>query len=85
MRKIAVPANRYTPLKESWMKIFTPVVEHLKLQIRFNLKTRHVELRVSDILLSQLHVDGVEFEQEQLCDLAYVHFHLSSDLSSCLF
>lgn len=44
-RKIPVPAHRYTPLKENWMKIFTPVVEHLQLQIRFNLKTRNVELR----------------------------------------
>ncbi|XP_027721150.1 RNA-binding protein PNO1 [Vombatus ursinus] len=43
--KIPVPANRYTPLKENWMKIFTPVVEHLGLQIRFNLKSRNVEIR----------------------------------------
>lgn len=41
-----MPANRYTPLKENWMKIFTPVVEHLQLQIRFNLKTRNVEIKV---------------------------------------
>lgn len=27
------------------MKIFTPVVEHLQLQIRFNLKSRNVEIR----------------------------------------
>uniref|UniRef100_A0A8B9BDM5 RNA-binding protein PNO1 n=1 Tax=Anser brachyrhynchus TaxID=132585 RepID=A0A8B9BDM5_9AVES len=45
VRKVAVPANRYTPLKENWMKIFTPVVEHLQLQIRFNLKTRNVEIK----------------------------------------
>ncbi|KAL0601156.1 RNA-binding protein PNO1 [Plecturocebus cupreus] len=44
-RKISVPANRYTPLKEDWMKIFTPVVEHLRLQLRFNLKSRNVEIR----------------------------------------
>lgn len=48
MRKIPVPANRYTPLKENWMKIFTPVVDHLNLQIRFNLKTRMIEIRVID-------------------------------------
>ncbi|XP_001600258.1 RNA-binding protein pno1 [Nasonia vitripennis] len=47
VRKIPVPAHRYTPLKENWMKIFTPVVEHLQLQIRFNLKTRNVELRTA--------------------------------------
>lgn len=46
MRKIAVPAHRYTPLKENWMKIFTPIVQHLNLQIRFNLKSRNVEIRV---------------------------------------
>ncbi|XP_066496408.1 RNA-binding protein PNO1 [Tiliqua scincoides] len=45
MRKIPVPANRYTPLKENWMKIFTPIVEHLQLQVRFNLKTRNVEIK----------------------------------------
>lgn len=45
MRKVSVPAHRYTPLKENWLKIFTPVVEHLRLQIRFNLKTRNVEIR----------------------------------------
>lgn len=50
MRKVPVPANRYTPLKENWMKIFTPIVEHLQLQIRFNLKTRNVEIKVSAAL-----------------------------------
>lgn len=47
-RKIPVPANRYTPLKENWLKIFTPIVEHLHLQVRFNLKTRNVEIRLSN-------------------------------------
>lgn len=45
MRKIAVPAHRYTPLKENWMKIFTPIVENLQLQVRFNLKSRNVEIK----------------------------------------
>ncbi|NXO02830.1 PNO1 protein, partial [Rhinopomastus cyanomelas] len=45
IRKVPVPANRYTPLKENWMKIYTPIVEHLQLQIRFNLKTRNVEIK----------------------------------------
>nr|QBH72712.1 hypothetical protein [Nicoletia phytophila] len=47
MRKVPVPAHRYTPLKENWMKIFEPIVEHLHLQVRFNLKTRNVEIRTS--------------------------------------
>ncbi|XP_051945387.1 RNA-binding protein PNO1-like [Xyrauchen texanus] len=45
MRKVPVPAHRYTPLKENWMKIFTPIVENLQLQVRFNLKTRNVEIK----------------------------------------
>nr|QBH72701.1 hypothetical protein [Carausius morosus] len=45
MRKVPVPSHRLSPLKENWMKIFTPVVEHLHLQIRFNLKSRNIELR----------------------------------------
>ena len=45
VRKIAVPAHRYSPLKENWMKLFTPIVERLGLQIRFNLKNRQVEIR----------------------------------------
>lgn len=45
MRKIYVPKNRYTPLKNSWEKLYSPIVEYLKLQVRFNLKTRNVEVR----------------------------------------
>lgn len=47
LRRIAVPAHRYSPLRENWLKIFKPIVEHLKLQVRFNTRTRHVELRAS--------------------------------------
>jgi len=35
VRKVSVPSHRYSPLKENWMKIFTPVVEQLHLQIRW--------------------------------------------------
>jgi len=45
LRKIPVPSHRYSPLKENWMKLFTPIVEHLHLQVRFNLKNRQVEIR----------------------------------------
>lgn len=48
MRKIQVPAHRYSPLKDNWLKIFTPIVEHLQLQVRFNLKTRNVEIKTCD-------------------------------------
>jgi len=45
IRKVPVPQHRYSPLKENWMKIFEPIVEHLKLQVRFNLKSKCVEIR----------------------------------------
>ncbi|CAG0922929.1 unnamed protein product [Notodromas monacha] len=45
LRKVAVPSRRYTPLREDWMKIYTPLVEHLGLQVRFNTKSRNVELK----------------------------------------
>ena len=64
VRKIPVPRHRYSPLKENWMKIFEPVVEHLKLQIRFNLKTRNVEVRTckdtEDVTLLQKAADFVK-------------------------
>lgn len=38
---------RYTALKNNWLKIFSPIVEHLQLQIRFNMKVNQVEIRLS--------------------------------------
>ncbi|XP_011253511.1 RNA-binding protein pno1 isoform X2 [Camponotus floridanus] len=63
-RKISVPAHRYSPLKENWLKISAPIVEHLKLQVRFNLKTRNVEIRTApetpDIAYLQKAADFVK-------------------------
>ncbi len=46
-RKVPIPPHRMTPLKVSWPKIYPPLVEHLKLQVRMNIKNRAVELRTS--------------------------------------
>jgi RNA-binding protein PNO1 len=46
-RTVRCPAHRYTPLKESWDAIVKPIVEHMKLMIRMNTKTRSVELKTS--------------------------------------
>lgn len=68
IRKIGVPPHRYSSLKEHWMKIFTPVVEHMKLQIRFNTKARQVELRISPETpdISNLQ-KGADFVKAFLC------------------
>ncbi|CAK7563662.1 MAG: pre-rRNA-processing protein pno1 [Sporothrix epigloea] len=47
VRKIPIPPHRMSPLKASWSKIYTPLVENLKLQVRMNIKTKAVELRTS--------------------------------------
>ncbi|KAF1834537.1 Pre-rRNA-processing protein PNO1 [Decorospora gaudefroyi] len=47
-RKVAIPPHRMTPLKNAWLKIYPPLVEHLKLQVRMNTKTKSVELRTSN-------------------------------------
>ena len=36
----------HTPLKNNWEKLMRPVVDQLKLLIRFNVKTNCVELKV---------------------------------------
>lgn len=46
-RRVRVPPHRYTPLKQNWEQIMRPIVEHMKIQIRFNPKTRKVELKTS--------------------------------------
>lgn len=46
-RKIPIPPHRYTPLKTAWPKIYPPLVEHLKLQVRMNIRSKSVELRTS--------------------------------------
>ncbi|KAM9903233.1 hypothetical protein OXX69_008006 [Metschnikowia pulcherrima] len=46
-RKVPVPPHRMTPLKNTWMKIYPPLVDHLKLQVRMNLKTKTVEMRTN--------------------------------------
>ena len=37
-----------TPLKNNWEKLMRPVVDQLKLLIRFNTKTMCVELKVTE-------------------------------------
>ncbi|KAJ1974801.1 pre-rRNA-processing protein pno1 [Dimargaris verticillata] len=47
-RKIMVTPNRFNPLKQAWLKIYNPVVTHLKLDIRMNTAQRAVELRTNE-------------------------------------
>lgn len=46
-RRIPVPQNRMTPLKTSWLQLYTPITDNLKLDMRMNLKTRKVEIKTT--------------------------------------
>ena len=48
MRSLKCPPNRYTPLRENWDQIMRPIVEHMKLQIRMNVKKRCIEIKTSE-------------------------------------
>lgn len=44
-RSVRVPPHRMTPLKNSWIKVYEPLVNHLKLQVRMDTKRREVQIR----------------------------------------
>lgn len=48
-RKVRIPPHRMTPLKNDWPKIYPPLVEHLKLQVRMNVAKKAVEIRTSKL------------------------------------
>jgi hypothetical protein len=48
VRRIRVPPNRFTPLKEQWDALVKPVTEQMKLLIRMNTKAKAIELKVRD-------------------------------------
>ena len=47
-RRVSVPQHRMTPLKNSWLALYKPVTENLKLDMRMNLKSRKVEIKTTD-------------------------------------
>lgn len=48
-RRVRVPPHRLTPLRNQWENLMSPIVEYLKLQIRFNPKNRCIELKTADL------------------------------------
>ncbi|KAL8428008.1 hypothetical protein Efla_005620 [Eimeria flavescens] len=47
IRRLPVPQHRYTPLKQQWVDLIKPLIIHMKLQVRMNLKRRCVEIRAA--------------------------------------
>lgn len=61
LRRVTVPPHRMTPLKNCWMDLLKPVVEHMKLQVRMNTKRKAVEIRNSE------HTNDIGYLQKA-CD-----------------
>lgn len=49
-RRVLVPPHRVSAFKKTWTQIYPPLVEHLHLQVRFNVKSKAVELRSSNCM-----------------------------------
>ena len=47
-RVVRIPPHRFTPLKEQWTKIYPPLIEHLKLQVRVVPEKKKIEMRTSE-------------------------------------
>ncbi|KAM0680830.1 pre-rRNA-processing protein pno1 [Glugoides intestinalis] len=47
-RSIPIPENKIRLLKQEWLKVYTPIVQLGKLQLRFNHRTKHVEIKACD-------------------------------------
>ena len=43
--QIPVPQHRMTPLKETWLKLYEPITQNMKLDMRMNLKSKKVRRR----------------------------------------
>ena len=47
-RRVLVPMNRMKALKENWTTIVKALVEHMKIQVKMNIKMKCIEMRSSE-------------------------------------
>eukprot|EP01094_Clydonella_sp_ATCC50884_P003576 TRINITY_DN12731_c0_g1_i1.p2 TRINITY_DN12731_c0_g1~~TRINITY_DN12731_c0_g1_i1.p2 ORF type:complete len:258 (+),score=85.29 TRINITY_DN12731_c0_g1_i1:66-776(+) len=48
-RKLLVPQHRVAPLRKNWMEICDPIVNHMKLDIRYDVKKRSIYMRTNEL------------------------------------
>mmetsp|Transcript_5290 Transcript_5290/g.18986 ORF Transcript_5290/g.18986 Transcript_5290/m.18986 type:complete len:286 (-) Transcript_5290:116-973(-) len=76
-RKVRVPPHRMTPLRENWEEIAANVVEHLKLYIRMNVKSRCIELKTSE----HTELPGAIQKAEDFCNAFVMGFDVADALA----
>lgn len=47
-KSVLIPIHKIKVIKQEWLKIYTAIVEYGKLQIRFNKRTRNIDLRTCE-------------------------------------
>lgn len=75
-RRIPVPPHRLTPLKTQWMQLYTPLVEQMQLQIRFNTRAKSIEIK-STALTPEIGY------LQKAADFVYA-FTLGFDVADCM-
>lgn len=53
-RRIPIPPHRFSPLKNDWVNIYSPLTEILGLQVRMNVQRKSVEIRVSAVIFMRI-------------------------------
>lgn len=82
--RISVPPHRLTPLKSQWMEIYKPIVEYMKLQIRYNVKKRCIELRVPNTLPQRIPNTASSTAVESTADPSQLPISVTPDAQSSL-
>ncbi|KII74185.1 RNA-binding protein PNO1 [Thelohanellus kitauei] len=66
-RKVFVPSHRRTMIKKFWVQIYKPLVEKLKLMVRYNTITNHVEFKTSNETVEPLAMQKAEDFVKAFC------------------
>lgn len=69
-----------SPLKKDWVDLTTPIVKHMKLQVRMNLKRKAVELKTSQHTTDPGALQKVS-DASLFSDPPDLHHHQDSEIS----
>ena len=77
VRSVRVPFHRFSPIKQKWPLIYTPIVEQCKLEVRMNLKTRSIDIRAGPHTID----DGALQKAEDFLKAVVIGFEINDALA----